>query len=35
MGDDFNHLMQQIEREAEGEGPAAVAELRELEAQFK
>lgn len=35
MGDEFNELMQQIEREAQDEGPAAVAELRELDAQFK
>lgn len=35
MSDDFNELMQQVEREAQDEGSAAVTELRELHAQFK
>lgn len=35
MSDDFNELVQQIEREAQDEGPEAVAELRELGAQMR
>lgn len=35
MADDFNELMQQIERESQAEGPSAVAELRDLHAQHK
>lgn len=35
MSDHFSELMQQIEREAQEEGPAAVAELRALDAQMK
>jgi len=35
MADDFDNLMQQIEAEAQAEGPAAIAELRELQAQFR
>ena len=34
MADDLSKLMEQIEREAEAEGPAAVAELQALNAQF-
>ena len=35
MADDFDNLMQQIEDEAQADGPAGVAELRELQAQFR
>lgn len=35
MANDFDSLMQQIEDEAQAEGLAGIAELRELEAQFQ
>lgn len=35
MANDFDNLMQQIEEEAQANGPEDVTELRDLQAQFR